>query len=566
MTPTPSTTVMADKLRSAPFLLADWTVDATSDRIHHSGTEHKLESKMMAVLVYLAARAGEVVTREELERDIWQGRIVGYDALTGCVTKLRKTLGDDPRHPRYIETIAKKGYRLIAAVNPKQVPQVDLSPEVALPIGKSPRRAIPAWSMVLGTMLVIALVLGIIFKLNVEHAVPDELDRPSIAVLPFDNLSNDTAQDYFSNGITADITTALSNHSGLFVIAHPSVTSFNGQDMDINRAAGALGVRYVLQGSVRRTPSKLRVNAQLIDARSGVHLWAERYDREIQDVLEVQDEIAARIVGALEVKLTEEEKQRTAHRYTVSADAYDAFLRGQDHYVRYTREDNLQAQAAYQRALDLDPEFARAYSALALTYTAEHRFWHADSAVARARALALAEKAVALDATSPQTQWTLGHVHLHRREYAQAVDASRKAIRLNPNFADSYIVLASSITYQGDAAEAVTLIRKAMRLNPHYPAPYALALGRAYYFLDRYEDAVAALRDAIERNANLLSSYVYLTAALSGQGKTDDAAWTAAQLRLLVPGFTVSDIDEMFPIENPERLAALLEHLRRAGL
>ncbi len=559
---------MTGNLRSGPasFLLADWVVDAATDRIRQGATEHKLESRMMAVLVYLATRAGEVVTREELERDIWHGRVVGYDALTGCVTKLRKILGDDSRQPRYIETIAKKGYRLIAQVNPIQAPSPESIPErVSTPAVNRPRRVLPRWSIVAAALLVIAAVSGVLFKTGGTRAVFDETEKPSIAVLPFDNLSNDAAQDYFSNGITADITTALSNHSGLFVIAHPSAASFKGQDVDINRAAGALGVRYILQGSVRRTASRLRVNAQLIDARSGVHLWAERYDREMQDVLEVQDEIAGRIVGALEVKLTEEEKQRTARRYTVSADAYDAFLRGQDYYVRYTYEDNLQAQAAYQRALDLDPDFARAYSALALTYTADHRFWHADAA-ARERALALAEKAVALDAASPQTHWTLGHVHLHRREFAQAVEAAQQAIRLNPNSADSYIVLASSLTYQGEAIAALPLVRKAMRLNPQYQAPYALALGRAYYFLDRYEDAVAALRDAVERNANLLSSYVYLTAALSELGRSDDAAWTAAQLRMLVPEFKVSDVNDMLPIESAARLTVMTERLRRAGL
>lgn len=559
---------MTDNSRTAtsPFLLADWVVDAATDRIRQGVTEHKIESKMMAVLVYLAMRAGEVVTREELERDIWHGRVVGYDALTGCVTKLRKILGDDSRQPRYIETIAKKGYRLIAQVNPVQPPSQESIPEViSTPAANRRRRVLPGWGIVAAALLVVAAALGGMFKTG-DRKVVDDTDKPSIAVLPFSNLGNDAAQDYFSNGITADITTALSNHSGLFVIAHPSAANFKGQDVDVNRAAGALGVRYILQGSVRRVDSRLRVNAQLIDARSGVHLWAERYDREMKDVLDVQDEIAARIAGALEIKLTEEEKQRTARRYTVSVDAYDAFLRGQDYYVRYTHEDNLQAQAAYQRALDLDPEFARAYSALALTYTADHRFWHADSAAARERALTLAEKAVALDDASPQTHWALGHVHLHRREYAQAIEAARQAIRLNPNSADGYIVLASSLTYQGEAEAALPLVRKAMRLNPQYPAPYALALGRAYYFLDRYEDAVTALRNAVERNANLLSSYVYLTAALSELGKSDDAAWTAAQLRMLAPEFKVSDVNDMLPIENAARLTAMTGRLHRAGL
>lgn len=570
----PNGVAMAHGARAAPpqspFRLADWHVDATSDHIRQGDTGHKLESKMMAVLVYLATRAGEVVTREELERDVWHGRTVGYDALTGCITKLRKILGDDSRNPRYIETISKRGYRLIAPVSPLQTdavaPPVEI-PEHAPAGNDLPHRPHRSWMAAVVAMLALAVVLGIMIGTGLDRMAVEERGQPSIAVLPFNNLSNDAMQDYFSDGITADITTALSNHSGLFVIAHPSAVRATDQGTDLIGTASALGVRYVLQGSVRRADSRLRVNAQLIDARTGIHLWAERYDRELKDVLDVQDEIAARIVGALEVKLTEEEKRRIARGYTVSVDAYDAFLRGQAAYARYTSEDNLQAQSHYRRAIELEPEFARAYSGLAMTLTADHRFgWNTPADAGLSQARDLARKAVELDGALPQARWVLGHVYLYLREYRQAMEETKRAVQLNPNLAESYIVLASGHIFQGDAEAALPLVRKAMRLNPHYPAQYASTLGQAYYFTNQYEDAVTSLRDAIERNANLLPSHIYLVAALSALGKNGDAAWTATQLRALAPDFKAEDVRGMFPIENEARLAAMVDRLRRAGL
>lgn len=525
---------------------------------------------MMAVLVYLASRPGEVVTREELERDVWNSRSVSYAALTGCITKLRKTLGDDSRNPRYIETIAKKGYRLIASVSALPLTPAIPTPTPLDPVAVStPQRArlMKHWITAgLAVVMSTALYFFVIAP-GTQHTTSDAPGVPSIAVLPFNNLNPDATQDYLSDGITADITTALSGHSGLFVIAYPSVLGFKDQNVDATRAAHALAVRYILQGTVQRTDLALRVNAQLIDAQTGVNLWAERYDREMKDVFAVQDDITARIVSALEVKLTAEEKQRAARRYTVSVDAYDAFLRGQSYFARRTLEDNLAARKAYEQATALDRNFARAYSALALTYTNEYRFrWQDDSKASLARALSLAQEAVSLDDTLPQTYWVLGHVRMHRHEFAESMEAEKQAIRLDPNFADSYMALASTMIYQNEADAALPLIRKAMRLNPRYPAQYAEILGRAYFVLHRYEEAVVALRDSIERNANMLPAYVLLTAASVALGNTDEATWMATQLHALAPEFKSGDIAEIFPFEDKAQLAAIADQLDRAGI
>jgi TolB-like protein/DNA-binding winged helix-turn-helix (wHTH) protein/Flp pilus assembly protein TadD len=550
------------------FQLADWKVDVASNRIRRGDAETKLETKMMAVLAYLADRRGEVVTRDALQHAIWNGRFVSYDVLTVCMNKLRKTLGDDPRQPRYIETIAKKGYRLIAEVTPlaPPAPVACAAPLAAAAPAKSGARRVWTATAVLAGVAVLAVVHFTARAPQVEP-LADEARLPALAVLPFSNLNRDAQQDYLSDGLTADITTTLSGNAELFVIANPSVLAYKNQDIDASRVADTLGVRYLLQGTVQRTDARLRVNAQLVDARSGVQLWAERYDRDVKDIFEMQDDIVARITGALEVKLSSEEKKRMARRYTASVEAYDAFLRGQTAFSHRTPDDNLLARASYEQAITLDPNFARAYSALALTYTQDFRFgWNAAPSTSLARAFTLARKAVELDDGLSQAQWVLGHVQLHRHEFEPAKHAAQQAIRLNPNFADGYMALANVMIYTDASAAALPLIRKAMRLNPRYPAQYAEILGQAYYFLDRHEEAVAALHDATERNANLLPSYVFLAAAQSGLGDTTEARWTLDQLRMLMPSIGASDVTGMFPIENPARVATIVERLRTAGL
>ena len=418
------------------------------------------------------------------------------------------------------------------------------------------------------TIAVIAAVgLAVFFRGDAPRPAPVVPDKPSIVVLPFSNLGNDPAQVYFSDGITADITTSLSKLSGLFVIASSSAQNYRNPPTDIKQLAETLGVRYVLEGNVRRSGNRLRVNAQLIDANTGFQLWAERYDRDMKDVLDVQDDVTAKIVNALSVELTEAERQRSARRYTVNIEAYDEFLRGQFLYVRGTPEDNLQARALFQQAIDRDPGFARTYGAMALSYVDEFRFgWGKNPAAALERALELANRAVALDDQLPQAYRALSYAYLHRREYQNSIDAIQRAIALDPNDADGRASLALSHVYDGNYETAIRMLRAAMQMNPHYPARYASALGHAYYFLGRHEDAVTTLRDAIERNASLLSSHVFFTAALSHLGRNDEAAWAATQVRSLSPNFAAENVSGMFPIKDPAKLRALIDDLKHAGL
>ena len=235
--------------------------------------------------------------------------------------------------------------------------------------------------------------------------------------------------------------------------------------------------------------------------------------------------------------------------------------------MRGTPEDNLQARALFQQAIDRDPGFARAYGAMALSYVDEFRFgWGKNPAAALERALELANRAVALDDQLPQAYRALSYAYLHRREYQNSIDAIQRAIALDPNDADGRASLALSHVYDGNYETAIRMLRAAMQMNPHYPARYASALGEAYYFLGRHEDAVTTLRDAIERNASLLSSHVFFTAALSHLGRNDEAAWAATQIRSLSPNFAAENVSGMFPIKDPAKLRALIDDLKHARL
>ncbi len=557
------------------FYVADWYVETDSNRLRRGDTEVKLESKVMAVLQYLAQRQGELVTRVELEQAIWRNTVVGYDALTRCIAKLRKVLGDDPRNPRYIETVSKKGYRLIAQVSggdhhadTRAEPHTD--PGTARdPIAPRLTRH-TLWVIALGIVALGLVLIGVLRLMETDERTvlqPRTMEPPSIVVLPFANLSDDPSQRYFSDGVTADITTALSKLSGLFVISQSSAVGYRATPLDIKEVAGSLGVRYILEGSVRRTGDRLRVNVHLIDADSDVYLWSERYDRELRDVFDVQDDITSHIIDALSVKLTEEERRRTARRYTASLEAYDDFLRGQALYFHHDRADNRLARHHYQQAIDRDETFARAYSAMALTYVAEYRYgWGNTPYDQLERALQLAGKGVALDKELPQAYWVLGYVHLFRQEYHKAAEAARRAVELDPSFADSYLTLAVCNVHFGKPEEALPLVRKAMLLNPRYPAAYASILGQAYFFMGEYDQAVRALREAVDRNINLLTPQVFLIVALSKLERMDEAGWAAEQLQTVAPDFSADRIAEMLVIRDAGTIEEMKTHLRRVGL
>ncbi len=565
--------IPATRASSRSFQVGDWLVDPAAGQIARDGRAFKLEPKVMEVLSYLAERQGELVTREDLERDVWKGAVVSYDSITTAVIKLRKALSDDARQPRYIATIPKRGYRLIAAV---QECAVEAEAEAEKPAGASgpasgPTASSPSLSRwLLGALVLMLLLgLGVLFYQDKQAQDGSALTSspPSIVVLPFTNLSGDPDQSSFADGMTDDMITDLSRLSGLQVIAANTSFTYKDKQVQPQQLRAELAVDLVLDGSIRRQGDVMRINARLVDAGSGFQKWAASYDRPTSQVFEVQDEVTQSIVEALALRISDKEKKRLAQRSTDNLKAYDAFLEGQALSKLGTMESNQQAQRAYLRAIELDPSYGRAYGALAFTMAvAFRRGWTDTPLETMARALDLAKRGVALDGSIPQTHWALGYVYLMRKELEQAESAAMGSIAVAPNYADGYGLLALINNNLGRPDKAIEQIHKGVQLNPYYTWDYPYNLGRAYYTLGRYEEAIAALEQAVERNENAAPIKLYLITSYVRVGRQGDAEWQAEELQMVNPEETISHTDKTIPIADPGLKRAFLDDLRAAGL
>ena len=394
-------------------------------------------------------------------------------------------------------------------------------------------------------------------------------DKPSIAVLPFSHMSDDPKQEYFSDGITEDIITDLSKVSGLFVIARNSSFKFKGKSVDVRDVGRDLGVRYVLEGSVRKATDRIRISAQLIDAATGHHLWAERYDRDLKDVFALQDEIAGKIVKALEVKLTEDEQQRVARRYTDSLEAYDYFLRGRGYRGGDTKEENAQARRLLERATELDPKFAGAYAELSWIRFREWSDHRPDEPQVLDRAFELAQKAVVLDASLPLAHANFGWLYLwSKRQYDRAIAEGQRAIAIDPNYADGYLFLGEILTFAGRPEEAIGLSMKGLRLDPHSLYHYLLHLGHSYYLMGQYEEALANLKKSVTLNPDYGGgvTHLFLAASYIELGREEEARAAAAEFLRLLPLASLQLITQEWPYKDPAVLQRLVDALRKAGL
>jgi adenylate cyclase len=335
-------------------------------------------------------------------------------------------------------------------------------------------------------------------------------DKPSIVVLPFDNMSGDPQQDYFSNGITEVLTSDLSRISSLFVIARNTAFTYKGKATNVHEIGKELGVRYVLEGSVQKAGEQVRIVAQLVDTTTDAHVWAERYDRPLKDLFALQDEIVQQIVTTLKLQLTLEEQGVIVRKHTNNLEAYDAFLHGQEYFYRYTKEANTQARQLYEQAIALDPQYAEAYAWLGATYWLEWSLrWSADPQNLE-RAGALEQQAVARDDSLPIGHSLLGNVYAWQQQYEQAIAEGERAIALDPNNADSYAFQAQALNNAGRSTEALRMIEQGMRLNPHYPPWYLWEVSFAYRFAGRYAEAIAAMQELIRRNPDFLIAHVAL--------------------------------------------------------
>ncbi len=396
-------------------------------------------------------------------------------------------------------------------------------------------------------------------------------DRPSIAVLPFENMSGDPGQEHLVEGITEGIITALSRIPNLFVVARTSTFAYKGKDVPVRRVAEDLGVRYVLEGSMQRTNDRIRITTQLIDALSGYHVWAQEYDRDFNDILDLQDDINQRIMTEIEVKLTEGEKARLRHRATNNAQAYVRFLRGVQLYQSFTKVGSLQALKLFEEAISLDPSFSSAYAFLGWIALKQARLGFVeDEAAARARALEYAQKALALDETDIDALSLLSEIHLDKWDHDTAIKLRKKALDLNPNHADNMAWLGWRLCFPAvnRPTDGLSLIREAMRLSPIYPNWYLSGIGLCHYIQQDYDAAIAAFDERRKRIPNSWLPYVYLAFAYAGADKMDEARAAVAKLREGNPDLTTEKFGSFMGImyADPTGIEPILEKLREAGL
>jgi adenylate cyclase len=390
-------------------------------------------------------------------------------------------------------------------------------------------------------------------------------DKPSIAVLPFTNLGGDPEQEYFSDGITNDIITDLSKFRELFVIASNTVFTYKGKSVKVKQVGRELRVRYVLEGSVQKASDKVRINAQLIDATTDHHLWAERYDRDLKDLFSLQDEIVQRIVAALAVKVYAAERARVMRKDTESLEAYDYVLRGMEYISRRTRSANREARQMFEKAIELDPRYASAYVALGWShFLSGGHGWTEFPNQALERTHDLAQKALGLEESNASAHALLGTVYLWRGQYDLATSELQRAIELNPNDARSHSRLGSVMLYSGRTDDAIHSYETTIRTDPNTPEHNLIQLGLAYYLKGRYGDAIRTLRKIVSRWPNSAGAHVALAAAYAQSGRPEDAKRAAQTVLRLNPFFELESYGSLF--RNPADRAAIVEGLRKAGL
>ena len=553
------------------FRIGDWTVDSSSCYLSRGEESVKLEPKVMEVLVFLAARPGEVVSREALEGSVWAGTVVGYDTVTGAIQKLRRAFGDNSRHPRIIETLSKKGYRLVTPVAPLAEPPGPVPPVTERSAAVSGERALSKPLLVSIAVVLILLVAILAFRpwtaeINNTSTLPS---RPkSIAVLPFDNLSGDPTQDYFSDGITDDLITQLAKLSDLTVIARDSTFVYKGQPVDVREVAERLGVSYLLHGSVRRKETSVRVNAQLINASAGNHIWAESYEEPMSDIFEVQDQITQNIVSALAARMNAREREELGRPQTDNPEAYDSFLQGRERFFRFAnKNENRKAREYFISAVTFDPDFSMAYAMLAWTHAFDAmNGWSPDREKSLLQARGLAVKALSLEERLPLAYFVAGLSYRETGEYVKALVEAEKAIRYDPNYANAHVLLATLLYYAGRPEEGLERIKKAIRLNPHHPYNYTFHLGQAYYILRRYDEAIETFQQGLASNPASERLHVWLAAAYAQAGISDEAEWQADQILTLNPEFSIERMGEAFPFKDKADLEHFEAGLIEAGL
>jgi TolB-like protein len=491
-----------------------------------SGTrEIRLTPKALALLSFLAERQGEVISKDELFAAVWPETAVGDAALVTCIQELRSALKDDARQPRYIETLHRRGYRFIG--KPAAAREQN---------GKAVSLPLP--------------------------------DRPSIAVLPFTNMSGDAEQEYFADGISEDLITGLARIRWLFVIARNSTFVYKNHAVDVKQVARELGVQYVLEGSVRRADTQLRITAQLVDATTGAHHWAEKYDRAIGDIFAVQDEITRSVAGAIEPHLLAAEGLRALSRSAADLGAWELVARAQAHVSRMSKPDYESAIGMLTRAVQSYPDYAPARSLLAFCLAfGAHMGW-VDRVIAVPKSREHSGRAVSLDDRDTWGHFALGYAAMLERHTDESLAAFRLALSLNPNSAAAHVHLSHGLTFAGYDRETIEHAEHAIRLSPLDPLK-ALCIGGvavAHYLAGRYPEAIETTLEAARLRPGFQGAHRMHCAALAQAGRLEEARAALALVKREQPHLSIDWIRANVPYQTPELMERFLDGMRKAGL
>jgi TolB-like protein len=522
------------------FLFSNHVLDTELRELRRGAKAVAVEPQVFDLLVHLVENRDRVVSKDDLIASVWGGRIVSDSTLTSRINAARRAVGDSGSEQKLIRTIARKGLRFVGAVQTQ--------PDGSAP---TPASARPADDL----------------RDQARPALPLP-DRPALAVLPFTNMTGDPGQEYFSDGISEDIITALSKLRWFFVIARNSSFIYKDKPVHLKQIAEELGVGYVVEGSVRREGDRVRITAQLNDAATGSHIWAERYDRELADVFAVQDEITEAIVAAIEPQLYAAEDFRARRKPPDSLDAWDLLMRALSHYWRVTRQDNVVAQALLEKAAAIDPNYGRALGVLATSHTfGAHMGWQ-DMAAMAPIAERAAHAAILADGEDPWAHLALGSVYLFVRRFDDSLGEFEMALRLNPNFSLAQGYYGLTLAYCGRWEEGSLAAGRALRLSPRDPfsaiyngiASYAQFVGR------HYDEAMRLAREGIRLRADFVGAHRVLTAAAAMAGQDDVAAAALHELRRAQPNISLAWIAKQMPIKQEAEREHYLEGFRRAGL
>jgi adenylate cyclase len=391
-------------------------------------------------------------------------------------------------------------------------------------------------------------------------------DKPSIAVLPFDNLSNDPEQEYFSDGLVEDLITDISKISGLFVIARNSSFAFKGQAVDVKEIADKLGVKHVVEGSVRKMGSRLRISAQLIDAANGGHIWAERYDGDLENIFEFQDDIRDQIVAALQVSLTPAEQTEAQRHLTDSVEAYELFLRARTEFFKFTSDSIAESVRLYEQAIEVDPNFAAAYANLSIVLQTSWSFILPGCENALEQALERAQKAVEIDPQLGLAHTRLGWVQCFMRQHDASIASFERALEMSPNDAEAYAYLSHVYNYLGEPERAIELVKTAFRFDPMLPPNVAFHWGEACFQAKQYDEAIEKLHECLDKAPDFFNGRLILAAALSEMGRKEEAADELAIVRSQLPDENIRKMIRQLPYRSEDAHARLIDGVQRAGM